>query len=72
MRFRLVVTMWASAFTSIATPAAGLPVRSSASAWNRIFWLADTQPSVLMPATTFAGQTVETLRSVCTSPFGSA
>jgi hypothetical protein len=37
-----------------------------------IFWLEDTQPSVLMPATTAAGQTVETLRIVCTSPLGSA
>ena len=62
----------AVAFTSSGTLAAGLPSGCSASAWKPIFWLAETQPSVLMPATTPAGQTVCTLRSVWTSPFGSA
>jgi hypothetical protein len=36
MRLRLVVVMRATAFTSSATPACGLPARSSASAWKRI------------------------------------
>jgi hypothetical protein len=72
MRFRLVVTMRATALTSSDTPLWALPFKSSASAWNLIFCPLDTQPSVLMPATTLAGQSVFTLRRVCTSPLGSA
>jgi hypothetical protein len=44
----------------------------SASAWKRIFWLAETQPSVRSPAMTLAGHSGVTLRKVCTSPPGSA
>jgi hypothetical protein len=60
MRLRLVVVMRATGFHfERHVRARSCPLRSSASAWNLIFWLEETQPSVLMPATTAAGQTVD-------------
>ena len=72
MRLRVVVVTRATACTATGTSASGLPSRPRASAWKRTFCAADTQPSVLMPATTPAGHSVCVLRSVCTSPLGSA
>ena len=72
MRLRVVVVMRAMACTCSAVLGAARPLCCSARAWKRIFWLADAQPSVLMPATTPAGHSVWVLRRVCTSPLGSA
>ena len=72
MRLRLVVVMRATAFTSSGTPACGWPVRFSARACSFTDWLAETQPSVLMPGMTPAGHSVVVPRRVWISPFGSA
>src|ERR1700730_8062366 len=72
MRLRELVMVRATPRISRATPARGLPCKSTASAWTGTALPTDTQSPALMPAATAAGQSVALPRSVWISPFGSA
>src|SRR5471032_2137660 len=72
MRLRELVMVRATPQISRATPARGLPCRSTARACTGTALPTDTQSPALMPAATDAGQRVALPRSVWISPLGSA
>src|SRR5476651_572446 len=72
MRLRELVMVRATPRISRATPARGLPCRSTARACTGTALPTDTQSPALMPAATAAGQRVALPRSVWISPLGSA